>query len=135
MTISRAEWEELSQMKTLMRDVVQRLAVFERVQKRASTSEEGGVPAKTKKLSLPSIKDKLFERPHLVNPRLFHNWWSRGSAKPILRQRAKQELENIGVPTVFLAKLSANILAKVFYSTSSQLLAKGAIDRPTNIFR
>ena len=54
MTISRAEWEELSQMKTLMRDVVQRLAVVERVQKRASTSDEGGVPAKTKKLSLPS---------------------------------------------------------------------------------
>jgi hypothetical protein len=57
-TIIRAEWEEQCQMKTLMRDVVQRLAVVERVQKRVSTSDEGVVPAKTKKLSLPSIKDK-----------------------------------------------------------------------------
>ena len=83
-TISRAEWDELSQMKTLMRDVVQRLAVVERVQKRASNSNEGGVPAKTKMLSLPRIKDKLFARPHLVDPQIFHNWWSCGSVKPIL---------------------------------------------------
>ena len=87
--------------------------MVERVQKRVSTIVEGGVPAKTKKLSLPTIKDKLFEHPHLVNPRLYHTWWSRGSAKPILRKRSKQELKNIGVPTVFLAKLIANILAEV----------------------
>ena len=117
-TISRAEWDELSQMKTLMRDVVQRLAVVERVQKRASSSDEGGVPAKTKKLSLPTIKDKSFVRPHLVKPRFFHNWWSRGSAKPNQRQRAEQELENMGVPHVFLAKLSANVLVEVYCLTS-----------------
>ena len=72
-TISRADWEELSEMKTVMQDVVERLAVVERVQKRGATSDEGGVPAKTKKLSLPTIKDKLFEHPHLVNLRHFHN--------------------------------------------------------------
>ena len=47
MNISRAEWEELSEMKTVLRDVVERLAVVERVQKRDATSDEGGVQAKT----------------------------------------------------------------------------------------
>ena len=70
--------------------------LVERAQKRVYTSDEGGVPDETKKLTLPSIKDKLFVRPHLVNRRLFHNWWSRGSVKPILRQRAEQELVNMG---------------------------------------
>ena len=64
-------------MKTVMRDVVERLAVVKRVQKRgAITRDECGVPAKTKKLFLHTNKDKL------------HTWWCRGSAKPILRPRA-----------------------------------------------
>ena len=35
----------------------------------------------------------------------------------------------MGVPHVFLAKLSANIVAEIYCLTSFQLLAKGAIDR------
>ena len=101
-------------MKTLMCDVVQRLAVVERAQKRASTNVEGGVPAKTKKLTLPSIRDKLLARPHLANPQLFPNWWSRGSVKPILRRRAEKELVNMRVPLVFLARISANVVCKVY---------------------
>ena len=61
--------------------VVQRLAVVERAQKRA------------KKLTPPSVRDKLLARPHLVIPRFFHR-----SAKPILRQKAEMELVNLGVP-------------------------------------
>ena len=103
-------------MKKVIKDVVERLAVCERVLKRGATSDEGGVPA-TKKLCLPTVKDKYFEHPHLVNPRLFHKWWCRGSAKPIMRPRAEQELGKMGVPRVFLSKLSANILAEVFCLT------------------
>ena len=62
-TILRSEYLELTQMKTLMRVVVQRLAIVERPQKRASTSNKGGVPAKAKKLTPPSVRDKLFARP------------------------------------------------------------------------
>jgi hypothetical protein len=79
------------------------LRVFKRVQKRGATSDVDGFPAKTKKLFLPTIKDNLFEHPHRVNPRHFHNWWCWGSAKPILRPRAKEEIENMGVPLVFLS--------------------------------
>ena len=91
-------------MKTLMRDVLQRLAVVERAQKRASTNDEGRVPAKTKKLTLPSVRDKLLARPHLVNLRLYHNWLSHGSVKPILRQRAEMELVNMGGSPCFLSQ-------------------------------
>ena len=108
MTVSRSEWKKLSEMNKVMKDVVEQLAVCESALNRGATSEEGGIPA-TKKIRLPTIKDKYFEHPHLVNPRHFHDWWCRGSAKPILRPRAKQELGNMGVPHVFLSKLSANV--------------------------
>ena len=68
--------------------------LVERAQKRVYTSDESGVLDETKKLTLPSIKDKLFVRPHLVNRRLFHNWWSRGSVKPILKSlRGREDLK------------------------------------------
>ena len=56
-------------------------------------------------------------------------WWAKGLSKPILRPRAEQELGNMGVPHVFLSKLSCNILEEVFCMTSSQLLGHGAIER------
>ena len=62
------------------------VAVVERAQKRVSTSDEGGVPAKAEKLTPPSVRNKLLTRSHLVNLRFFHDWWNRRSVKPILRQ-------------------------------------------------
>ena len=52
-TVSRSEWEELFEMKTVMKDVVERLSVCERVLKRDATSEEGRISA-TKKIRLPT---------------------------------------------------------------------------------
>ena len=59
-TVSRREWEEMEEMKKTMKNVVERLAIGERALKRSATSEEGGKPA-TKKIRLPTIKDKYFE--------------------------------------------------------------------------
>ena len=71
-------------MKKTMKDVVERLAVCERALKRDATSKEVGTSA-TKKIRLPTIKDKYFEQPRLVNPRHFDDWWAKGLSKPILR--------------------------------------------------
>ena len=68
-TVSRIEWEE---MKKTMQDAVDRLAVCERELKRASPSEDGGTPAK--RVRAPTIRDRYFEQPRLVNYSHFHNW-------------------------------------------------------------
>ena len=39
MTVSHSEWEELSEMKKVMKDLVERLAVFERAIQRGATSD------------------------------------------------------------------------------------------------
>ena len=111
MTVSRSKWEELSEMKKVMKDMVECLAVCERALKTGATSEEGGTPA-TKKIHLPTIKDKYFEQPRLVNQRHFNDWWAKGLSKTILRPRAEQELGNMGLRHVFLSKLSSNVLAE-----------------------
>ena len=50
----------MEEMKKTMKDVFERLVVCERALKRAATSEEGGTPT-TKRIRLPTIKDKYFE--------------------------------------------------------------------------
>ena len=123
-TVRSSEWEE---MKRTMQDTVARLAVCERALKRAAPNEDGGSPAK--RARAPTIRDRYSEHPRLVNPLHFHNWWSQGLSKPILRLRAERELGNMRVPLVFLTKPSANVLSEVYCLFSSQLLIQGAIER------
>ena len=92
-TVPRCEWEE---MKKTMKDAVDRLAEGERVLKRASSGDDGGTPAK--RVRAPTIKDRYFDKPRLVNPAHFHNWWVQALSKSILRLRMEQELGNMGVP-------------------------------------
>ena len=85
-TVSRSEWE---QMKKTMKDALDRLVVCERALKRASTSEDGETPAK--RFRAPTIRDRYFEQPRVVNPAHCHNWWAQLLSKPILRLRSERE--------------------------------------------
>ena len=52
-----------------------------------------------------------------------------GFKKPLLRQRCEMELENMGVPHVFLSGLTAITLSEIYCLVVSRLLAYGAIDK------
>ena len=54
------------------------------------------------------------KRKHLLDPRYFNDWWNRGSTKPLHRVRCIMELENMGVPTVFLSGLTANVPSEIY---------------------
>jgi hypothetical protein len=73
-TVPRSEWEK---MKKMMKDAVDRLAECER----ASSGYDVGTPAK--RVCAPTIRVRYFEKPSLVNPVHFHNWWAHSLSKPI----------------------------------------------------
>ena len=72
------------------------LSVVERAQKHTSTAEEEGRPAKAKKVSPPSVRDRLLQCKHLLY------WWNREPIKPVLRQICEMELENMGVHWAYI---------------------------------
>jgi hypothetical protein len=92
-------------------------------------NQKGETPVKKVRMAEQTLSERLRSSPHLVDPKLFCNWWSKGAAKCLPRKRCLGELLNMGFPPVSIEPLSTNYLCEVYCLCMKLLLAHGAIDK------
>ena len=73
----------LTEMRELMKYMEKRLSMTQRAHERSSTQVGEGSQAKAKKVTPPTIRDRLLQHQHLLDPRYFKDWWNWGSTKPL----------------------------------------------------